>query len=191
MKKLYKIDKGELWYAEYWIISDLKKVVIHTGKVGTKGTTEELNFSDFSEDEKKLDNFFEQRFRKQEFKEFTNDNLYWLVVQYKMKSLKGNTRDYWLKDKVMEYLNDELGWNGLGHVDGFDMGKTIADSKKFVLNIFCIVVNEEIAINAIKRCLREYRLDYTQIKIASRQNLPITEYELKYSAKKNDQTFSI
>ncbi|PWB24671.1 hypothetical protein [Flavobacterium sp. HTF] len=190
MKKLYKFDKDELWYAEYWI-SDLKKVIIHTGKVGTKGTTEELDFSNFDQNDKKLDDFFQDRFRKMGFNEFHSDNLYWLVVQYKMKSLKGNTRDYWLRDKATDYLNDELGWKGLGHVDGFDMGKTITDSKKFVLNIFCVVVNEELGINAIKRCLKEYRLDYTQIKIASRKYSFDGQYKLKYSAKKNDQTFNI
>jgi hypothetical protein len=189
MKKLYRIDKDKLWYAEYWI-SDLSKVVFHTGKVGNKGILEEFNFFDFHEDEKKLNDFFENRFRKEGFREFDDNNLYWLVVQFKMKSLKGNARDHWLKDKVTDYLNNELGWKGLGHVNGFDMGKTIADPKKFVLNIFCIVVNEELGVNAIKSCLREYRLDYTQIKIASKQ-YSSGEYQLKYSAKKNDQTFSI
>ena len=30
---------------------------------------------------------------------------FWLVVQYPLKSVKGNQRDEWLKNKVMEYLN--------------------------------------------------------------------------------------
>ncbi|WP_128414693.1 hypothetical protein [Flavobacterium sp. Root901] len=187
MKKLYKIDSsGKILYAEYWI--DSNKAIIHTGIVGKTGKTLNIVLSD---DLKKSDDYFGQRFKNVGFTEFLDDKLYWLVVQYKMKSLKGNTRDCWLKDKVTEYLNEELGWKGLGAVDGFDMGQSAADPKKFVLNIFCLVVDEEIGISAIKRCLREYRLDYTQIKIASRQNLSDSQYKLKYSAKKNDQTFSL
>ena len=51
--------------------------------------------------------------------------------------------DKWLKDKVSEYLKEHLGWRGIGVSRSFaiDNGK---------LNIYCIVVEEERAVSAIK-----------------------------------------
>jgi hypothetical protein len=88
----------------------------------------------------------------------------------------GNKRDLWLKDKVQEYLNNHLGWAGLGDVDGFDMGQ-----KK--LNIFCRVVDEERAVSSIKTCLKEYRLDLNQARIATKK-VGDEDYTLKFSHKK-------
>lgn len=116
---------------------------------------------------------------------------FWLVVQYPMKSPKGNQRDCWLRDKVMEYLEITLGEANLGYVDGFDMGKCISDPNQNALNIFCVVTDEERSIALIKRILRESRLDYTRIKIAT---MPFGEegaYTLKYAAKKGDYGFSL
>jgi len=187
MKKLYKEDdQGNLLYAEYWINPE-KQVIIHTGKVGKEGVTEEL---EFDSEETSL-KYFLDRFEPKGYQAFSKDDKTYLVVQFPMKSLKGNKRDHWLKEKVMEYLNEELGWRGLGHVDGFDMGEMINLPKSYALNIFSEVVDEEKGIAAIKRCLRTYRLDYTRIKIASRPLLSNTTFKLKYSAKKKDQTFSL
>ncbi|MEN7548602.1 hypothetical protein AAG747_11815 [Rapidithrix thailandica] len=190
MIKLYKDDnKGNKLYAEYWI--DNNKMIIHTGKVGKEGNTEEFNVSEKFNSENNAIKYFKERFEPEGYKEIPDNDICFLVVQFPMKSLKGNNRDHWLKEKVTEYLNSELGWRGIGHVDGFDMGEQINFPKKYALNIFCDVVDEEKGIAAIKRCLREYRLDYTQIKIASKPYLSDGEFELKYSAKKKDQTFSI
>lgn len=185
MIKLYKKDKkGILHYAEAWL------GVIHTGKVGKRGETENLPLSKFDNEAAFFD-YFEKQFLPQDYTKFPDEEKHYLVVQFKMKSLKGNKRDLWLKDAVTDALNDELGWNGIGHVDGFDMGRTFADSKKYVLNIFCIVVDEAKGIAAIKRRLRENRLDYTQIKIAAKLFTSQDNYILKYTAKKNDLNFSL
>ncbi|WP_310136445.1 hypothetical protein [Paenibacillus amylolyticus] len=102
-----------------------------------------------------------------------------------MKSISGSKRDLLLKDKVMEVLTSELGWRGLGFVDGFDMGKTSNTVIQYALNIYCHVVDEKLGIQAVKRVLRESRLDYTQVKIASRAMNCDTAYVLQYSAKKD------
>lgn len=128
---------------------------------------------------------------------------FWLVVQYPLKSAKGSQRDHWLKEKVMEYLELALADEELGHVDGFDMGKCISDSKKYALNIFCVTTEEERGIALVKRVLRESRLDYTRIKIAT---MPYENdngngndngvgkqgtYTLKYAYKKGVVDFSL
>jgi hypothetical protein len=191
MFKLHKKDsKNNLLYAECWI-SNEGKGIVHTGKVGKEGKTETYIIGEKFEKNTDFLKHFEVHFRQSDYADFNDNNLTWLVVQFEMKSLKGNKRDHWLKDKVTEYLNEELGWRGIGHIDGFDMGEQIAFKGKYALNIFCEVYDEEKGIAAIKRCLREYRLDYTRIKIAARPYLSDIGFQLKYSAKKKDQTFSI
>ncbi|RAW18507.1 hypothetical protein DC345_03970 [Paenibacillus taichungensis] len=108
-----------------------------------------------------------------------------LLVQYPMKSMAGNKRDLWLKDKASETLTSELGWKGLGFVDGHDMGKTANPVAQYALNIYCFVVDEKLGIQTIKRVLRETRLDHTRIKIASRKLNSDGEYVLRHSAKKD------
>ncbi|WP_405080743.1 hypothetical protein ACI48J_24860 [Paenibacillus chitinolyticus] len=115
----------------------------------------------------------------------------WLVVQFPLKSVKGSQRDHWLKDKVMEYLEIFLADEGLGHVDGFDMGKCVSDPTSYALNIFCVVADEARGIALIKKVLREYRLDYTRIKIASMPYENGDAYTLKYAYKKGVTDFSL
>ncbi|MDN4070569.1 hypothetical protein QYF50_21950 [Paenibacillus vini] len=116
---------------------------------------------------------------------------FWLVVQYPLKSAKGTQRDGWLKDKVMEYLEISLANADLGHVDGFDLGKSVSDPKKYHLNIFCVVKDEERSISLVKRVLKESRLDHTRIKIATMPYGTDAAYTLKYAAKKGVTDFSL
>lgn len=116
---------------------------------------------------------------------------FWLVVQYPMKSPKGNQRDCWLRDKAREYLEIALDEAHLGYVDGFDMGRCISDPTQYVLNIFCVVAEEERGIALIKRTLREGRLDHTRIKIATKPYGEEGTYTLKYAAKEGDSGFSL
>ncbi|TVX99105.1 hypothetical protein [Cohnella terricola] len=114
-----------------------------------------------------------------------------LVVQYPLKSAKGSQRDNWLRDKVMEYLDLSLTEANLGCVDGFDMGKYISDPKKYALNIFCIITEEDRSIALVKRVLRDSRLDYTRIKIATMPYGKDETYTLKFSYKKGVTDFSL
>lgn len=184
MLKLYKNESNQtLSYAEYWITNET--AVIHTGKAGKIGTIEEVPVSDASE----FENSFIKKYSAEGYYKIPEQECFWIVVQFPVKSLTGNKRDSWLKDKVCEVLDEELGWKGLGHVDGFDIGLTMNPKKQFALNIYCIAVDEVLGIAAIKRALREYRLDYTKVKIASRKNTEDSQYALKYSAKKTDLEF--
>ncbi|GGD99133.1 hypothetical protein [Paenibacillus nasutitermitis] len=116
---------------------------------------------------------------------------FWLVVQYPLKSAAGSQRDHWLRDKVMEYLEIALTDANLGYVDGFDLGKCISDPKKYALNIFCVITDEEQSIALVKRILRDSRLDYTRIKIATLPDGKEEPYTLKYSYKKGVTKFSL
>ena len=109
------------------------------------------------------------------YTKLSENQLCTIVVQYLLKSKDGNKRDKWLKDKVSEYLKEHLGWRGIGVVESFaiDNGK---------LNIYCIVVEEERAVSAIKSCLKTYRLDLTHAIIAAR-NWDDEGFRVKYSYK--------
>ncbi|WP_342422974.1 hypothetical protein [Paenibacillus sp. FSL E2-0178] len=115
----------------------------------------------------------------------------WVVVQYPLKSIKGSQRDEWLRDKVTEYLNKYLADAELGYVDGYDLGKTVSDPHQFVLNIFCVVTNEQRGMALIKKVLREHRLDYTRIKMATMPFEGGGTYTLKYASKKGVTDFSL
>ncbi|WP_020620438.1 hypothetical protein [Paenibacillus daejeonensis] len=116
---------------------------------------------------------------------------FWLVVQYPLKSEKGGKRDHWLKEKVMEYLEISLTDTGLGHVDGFDIGKSLADPKQYRLNIFCVITNEEKSIALVKKVVKDSRLDYTRIKIATMPYEEEGTYTLKLASKKGVTDFSL
>ncbi|OUS77232.1 hypothetical protein B1748_08780 [Paenibacillus sp. MY03] len=118
-------------------------------------------------------------------------NKFWLVVQYPMKSIKGSQRDHWLRDKVMEYLEVSLADANFGYVNGFDMGKCISDPNKYALNIFCVITEEERSIALVKRVLRDSRLDYTRVKIATMPYGEEGTYTLKYAFKKGVTDFSL
>lgn len=118
---------------------------------------------------------------------------YWLVVQYPLKSAKGSQRDEWLRSKVTEYLNLFLEEAELGYVDGYDMGRSVADPGKYLLNLFCVVADEQRGIALVKKVLKEHRLDYTRITIAT---MPYGDgdggtYTLKYASKKGVTDFSL
>lgn len=69
------------------------------------------------------------------------------------------------------------------------MGKTANPVPQYALNIYCLVMDETLGIQAVKRVLRETRLDYTRIKIASRDLKNDGDYILKYSAKNNQEFY--
>lgn len=174
MSKLYKlVENRGLHYKEMWFDNQRGVIVIHSGKVGYIGKSEEIAIK--VEDVEKYSERFVSECNQQGYMNLNDDDLYRLVIQYPLKSEFGNKRDAWLKDKVQEYVQNHLGWYGLGHVDGFDIG-----NKK--LNIFCIVVNEEKAVSSIKTCLKTYRLDFTNVRIATKK-MNDNEYRLKYSYK--------
>lgn len=176
MIKYYKADdKEQLLYKETWFDEKRKVAVVHYGKVGFKGKVEEIPIETNMANDDFVLNFCKEC-ESQGYAQIDEDHHHWVVVQFPLKSDLGNKRDLWLKDKVQEYLKDHLGWNGVGDVDGFDMGQ-----KK--LNIFCRVVDSEKAVSSIKTCLKEYRLDLNQARIATKK-VGELYYTLKFSHKK-------
>lgn len=156
-----------------WYDNADKVLVEHSGKVGYVGTVAKTNMTEEEADVHLQD--FSKVYANEGYTKLCDNQLCTIVVQFLLKSKNGNKRDKWLKDKVSEYLKEHLGWRGIGVVEssGIDNGK---------LNIYCMVVDEECAVSAIKSCLKTYRLDLTHAIIAAR-NWDDEDFRVKYSHK--------
>lgn len=174
MITLYKqIETKGLYYKEMWYENADKVLIEHSGKVGYVGTIAKTSMTEKEAAIRLQD--FSNVCASEGYTKLSENQLCTIVVQYLLKSKDGNKRDKWLKDKVSEYLKEHLGWRGIGVVESFaiDNGK---------LNIYCIVVEEERAVSAIKSCLKTYRLDLTHAIIATR-NWDDEGFRVKYSYK--------
>lgn len=171
MRKLYKEEGGRLLYREAWVEGG--EGIVHHGAVGKRGKSER---HELTGSEKSFLSSFTREAKSAGYSLIPAKETFWLVVQFPMKSKMGAKRDRWLKETVSEHLNDELGWKGLGHVDGHDIGN-------FKLNVFCVVVDAELAVAAAKSRLRTSRLDLNRARIATKSFDGDDEYELRFSKK--------
>lgn len=173
--KLYKIIEGKgLHYKEMWFDDTKDAVIIHWGKVGFVGKTEEYSMT--IEEAKDYLKKIILLWKEEGYHEFPDEELIEIIIQFPLKSEQGNKRDKWLGEKCSEYVQAHLGWRGLGYSEGPDIR-----NKK--LNIFCVVVDEDKAVSSIKTCLKTYRLDLTHAIIAARRWNEDGEFRVKYSHK--------
>lgn len=77
-------------------------------------------------------------------------------------------------------LNESLGWNGAGHVDGWEVGSLLHDSERYVLNLYCLTVNADLALGIMLQAL-EARVDCSHLKLAV-MKADEDRYQLAYSA---------
>ncbi|MDR1443154.1 MAG: hypothetical protein LBJ02_12400 [Bifidobacteriaceae bacterium] len=182
MLKLYKHEGGELHYAEYW--ADGGVATIHVGQVGDTGSSEKTPCAD----EGSFERDFRQRFTAQGYAEWPEGQHWWLALQWPMDTFGGNAAIRAMRNKAMDILDDLLGWTGLGHVDGFDMGRTASPEEKFAVNVFCVVVDAETAVKRILETLPE-QLDCAQLKIGLRSESQDATFKLRYAAPGEDGPF--
>jgi hypothetical protein len=84
------------------------------------------------------------------FKPRKTKELHSVVIQYKVAG-RGTVNDHDRRVRVEERMNECLGWSGLGHCDGGDMGSG-------TMNVFCYVVDAAIAEKVIVKDLKEHAL---------------------------------
>ena len=83
-----------------------------------------------------------------------------LEIPQAVKTAEGTARDKYLQNKATEALAGHLAWRGLGTVESSDFG-----NRK--LNIRILSPAPKLAVNAIKVCIREAKLDFTKMVIAT------------------------
>jgi len=177
MLKLYRKNGEGIEYAECWV--DGGVAVLHTGAIGDEGRTVETpDVGDAAEYEKGIAN----QFGRQGYAEWPQDQLYWVVAQIPAASVEEGIH---LVRPIEDELNHDLGWLGLGHVDGNDIGlSTEPGEEKFVINFFTLVVDREEGCRAIQRTIQE-KCGQKQVEIACRP-YGEEEYTLAESAAGKD-----
>ena len=146
MMKLYKRDsKGVLHYHEAWVAG--REVVEHWGVVGKVGRSRE--HAGGATVRSVLADAREAGFAE-------SDSTHILIVEYRVEGM-GTLKDLEKRHSLEDYLNDKLGWNGLGHCDGGSIGSG-------TMEVALVVVEPEIATQAVGDLLKGTRFsDFERI----------------------------
>ncbi len=138
MHKLYKHLADGLHYFEGWDRDGV--AVIHTGRVGDRGVTKELQ----SENGESVETLLTRELSVAQhsgFMHIEQDAISTLLVQYRV--------DDWEPEEALDFrhlvedvLSNSLGWVGVGHCDGGDIGQNR-------VNVWCKVVDPLVGQQAI------------------------------------------
>lgn len=138
--KLYTQQNGQLTYREGWIADG--KVTEHWGVCGERGET---RFHPLAEgtDPRTLLNALSREARALGFKPIPLSRHKGLIVERPVQGF-GSPEDLDLRHELQAFLDDKLGWLGLGHCDGGSSGSGTMEA-------YCLVVDDALAVEAITR----------------------------------------
>jgi hypothetical protein len=143
MLKLYRNDHyWEAWYAD-------NEVTIHWGGLGERGEMREIPVRSRKGAQSIIEREAQQP-RANGYREIEIDQLSPLAIEYPIDGM-GTLRDLYKRHKIEELMDECLGWTGLGHCDGGDIGSG-------TINIFCFVVDHEKALPVITEELKRNHL---------------------------------
>ena len=147
MVRLYRTIGGVTEYWEAWITAT--DVTIHWGRLGEQGESREMPHEAGLHPSKIIEREAKP-IRAAGFKPIKTKDLHSVVIQYEVIE-HGTVKDHDRRAQVEERMNECLGWCGLGHCDGGDMGSG-------QMNVFCRVADAAIAEQVIVSDLREHEL---------------------------------
>jgi immunity protein 39 of polymorphic toxin system len=134
--KLYRLAPGEPRYWETW--EEPRGVTIHSGRLGEKGETRRLFSGDGS---RRLVQAEAAQRRAEGYAEVPIQDHATMILQYRINGF-GTEADLDKRNRVMNLMDEALGWTGLGHCDGGDIGSGTT-------NVFCPVVDADLATRVI------------------------------------------
>jgi hypothetical protein len=189
--KTYRHDgAGVLHYLECW--NDRTSFLVHEGKVGTKGkclshVIRHRTFPSSPTREEHLAAFW-ARATSEGYAELSDDDHGSLVLQVKVLSDDlSDDHDLPVLDDLPDALNNYIGWRGVGHYDGNDVGRG-------KINFFLPVVDTASAVTVVRRFLKEFDT-HQPLLIATRPPKsvdPSADYEVAWSQRKSDrENFSL
>ena len=146
MVKLYKTYPTKTSYFEVWLNDDEMSLTIHTGEVGHTGMTEDVFYDEEGDLPVKV--AMNQLIVAQKEMGYDTVSLTELIVQYTFGSDKKSDLILTEKEQIEILLNECLGWTGNGHCEG-------GDAESEIVNLFCYVVDKEIAIDTILKAIEE------------------------------------
>lgn len=151
MIRLYNKSKKAYW--EAWIDNN-SNTIIHYGILGDIGKVLEIKGDSVKQD---LETKSLISKRIEDGYTFIEDNdLYQIIIEYEVKNY--NDKILIKSIKLEEYLNEKLGWIGLGYCDGNSVGSG-------TMEIFCYVIDRELACNFLKDNLGKNKDFYDYKKI--------------------------
>ncbi|MEE2522693.1 hypothetical protein V1639_11050 [Pseudarthrobacter sp. J75] len=172
--RVYKRDEdGVLNFREAWFDEDYSQFVMNYGVVGHQSKTEETDVAG-SEAAESLMAAFAAQCDEDGYAEIPEEEQFWVVAQYALKTREGTDRDRYLEEKAKDALISHLAWRGLGVVDR----SAFSD---FKLNIYCLCPDVNKAVNAIKVCIRGEDLDFTKLSIGAAPYSDPTAMRLKHA----------
>jgi hypothetical protein len=174
--RVYKRDdEGVLHFREGWFDEDYSQFVMNYGVVGHQSKTEETDVADAAAAEGLMDAFAVQC-AEDGYAEIPDEEQFWVVAQFALKTKDGTDRDRYLEEKAKDALISHLAWRGLGTVER-------SEFSDYKLNIFCLCPEVNKAVNAIKVCSRGEDLDFTKLSIGAAPFGEPDNFKLKHSAK--------
>lgn len=142
--KLYKREENTTLYWEAW--EENQEILVHFGELGQIGETTSIPIAEFEPPETAILRHAEEA-REAGFGEIDHEDLFEMIVQY--PGDKGDVADFEeFAGRVEDLLNDVLGWTGLGHCDGNEVGNG-------TINVYCYVVDPAVATEPIVQELEE------------------------------------
>ena len=156
--RAYLNDDEGLFYREAWLDPDASEFVVHHGKVGHLGTTEEQRYADEDEGQQLLE-VFAQQCTDDGYVDVDELRLGTVRASWRLKTQDGTQRDHSLAKKVRHTLTAHLGWRGLGEL--IDPEQPQIGSGELVYRVASPEPRR--AIEAILSAAREFKLDPTKL----------------------------
>ncbi|WP_028612869.1 hypothetical protein [Paenibacillus harenae] len=144
IKMLNKTDPVQYW--EIWYNEDDKEINIHFGQLGAIG--EHITEAKRIGIKKLMEKRAEEKML-EGYEYLDEDELHEIMIQYKTGEDSGD--DLEIRYHVESLMDECLGWTGNGHCDGGDYGSG-------TMNVFCLVVDVDIAVKTIISELEQNKL---------------------------------
>jgi hypothetical protein len=153
MLKLYKFADGSKSYWETWERDGTHTV--HWGTLGTRGSSKELRSTFFKKATDVIQKEIDQR-AAEGFGPVGSDDHAMLLIELAVDGM-GSSADLEKRHRLQKRMDETLGWTGLGHCDGGNIGSG-------TMEVCCLVVDFDIAKRVIEADLRDTEFaDYTRI----------------------------
>lgn len=196
IKTYRRDDDGVLHYLEAW--ADRGSFVTRRGKAGTKGSNVRRAIRDrtfaTSPTLKEHSAAFHERAANEGYREVPIEEHAWVVLQVWTHTADlSHPDDTRVHAEAMDVLDEHLGWQGVGHCDGTDLGGKPPEGSGAdgtVLNLFCRVIDARLGVAAVRRVARQLKLTQRYV-IGVRDPGEDAEYELAYSPRKRDTVFQL
>lgn len=141
--KLYRFTDSKKEYWEVWDNGD-KSHTIHWGQLGNKGQSKIVKSSFFKKAETIIQNEIDILVS-EGFHEIDDEEQITLLIEYAVDGM-GNAEDLDKRNRLIDRMDETLGWTGLGHCDGGSIGSGSMEVCNFVVDF-------EIAKSVIERDL--------------------------------------